>query len=105
MELTLAPRHWVLITFVASALFVHLRGRVRFGLVRALTDFTVLLAPFNALMYLFSRVPRTAYIDPSRFPELAPLQASWQAIRDEALALDDEGHIRAEASSSPYHFR
>ena len=66
MELHLAPRHWVLITFVASALFVHLRGRVRFGLLRALTDFTVLLAPFNALMYLFSRVPRTRpYIDPA----------------------------------------
>jgi beta-hydroxylase len=105
MDLSLAPRHWVLITFVVSALYVHLRGRVRFGLLRALTDFTVLLAPFNALMYLFSRVPRTRpYIDPETFPELAPLQESWQVIRDEALALDDEGQIRAAATYNDIGF-
>ena len=81
------PRHWVLAIFIVSALYVHFRGTVRFGLVRALTDFTVLLAPVNAVMYLFSRTRRTAYIDPSEFPELAPLQANWQIIRDEAMAL------------------
>ena len=57
-------RHWVLAIFIASALYAHFRGTVRFGLVRALTDFTVLLAPVNAVMYLFSRTRRTAYIDP-----------------------------------------
>ena len=87
---TLAPRHWVLIIFIASALYVHLRGKVRFGLVRALTDFTVLLAPFNALMYLFSRAPATAYLDPKRFKELEVLQQNWQVIREEALKLNDE---------------
>ncbi len=104
IELTLAPRHWVLMVFIASALFVHLRGRTRFGLFRALTDFTVLLAPFNALMYLFSRTPATAYLDPAKFPDLAPLQAQWQTIRAEALALDDEGHIRAAASYNDIGF-
>jgi len=89
------PRHWVLAIFVASALYVHFRGTVRFSLVRALTDFTVLLAPVNAVMYLFSRTRRTAYIDPTEFPELAPLQANWQIIRDEAMALADGGQIRA----------
>jgi len=89
------PRHWVLAIFIVSALYVHFRGTVRFGLVRALTDFTVLLAPVNAVMYLFSRTRRTAYIDPSEFPELAPLQANWQIIRDEAMALADGGQIRA----------
>lgn len=101
---TLAPRHWVLIVFIASALYVHLRGRVRFGLVRALTDFTVLLAPFNALMYLFSRAPATAYLDPARFKELELLQQNWQLIRDEALKLNDEGHIRAAASYNDLGF-
>jgi beta-hydroxylase len=104
MTFSLEPRHWVLIVFIASALFVHLRGRVRFGLLRALTDFTVLLAPFNALMYLFSRTPTTAYIDPSKFPELAPLREQWQTIRDEALKLDDEGHIRAAAGHTDIGF-
>ncbi|MBS0446163.1 MAG: aspartyl/asparaginyl beta-hydroxylase domain-containing protein [Proteobacteria bacterium] len=101
---TLAPRHWVLIVFIASALYVHLRGRVRFGLLRALTDFSVVLAPFNALMYLFSRTPATAYIDPARFPDLAPLKDHWQTIREEALRLDDEGRIRAAATYNDLGF-
>lgn len=87
-------RHWVLLTFVASALYAHLRGRERFELKRAL-DFTILLAPINALMYLFSRVRASAYLDTRDFPELAPLAAHWQTIRDEALRLQDSGQIRA----------
>ena len=90
----LALRHWVLLAFVGSALFIHFRGRDRFELKRAL-DFTILLAPINVLMYLFSRVPGRAYIDPSAFPELAPLREHWQTIRDEAARLNDEGAIRA----------
>lgn len=88
-------RYWVLLAFVASALYVHLRGRVRFPIVRALTDFTVLLAPFNALMYLFSRVQPTAYLDPRDFPDLKVLQDHWQEIRDEAVQLAGDGQIKA----------
>lgn len=87
-------RHWVLLVFVASALYVHLRGRDRFELKRAL-DFTVLLAPVNALMLLFSRAPRGAFIDPAEFAELAVLREHWQEIRDEALRLNEDGAIRA----------
>jgi len=92
---TPAPRHVVLAVFLLSALYVHLRGRVRFGVVRALTDFTVLLAPFNALMYLFSRVRPSAYIDPKQFPEMSVLTTHWKEIREEAAHLDEEGAIRA----------
>ena len=88
-------RHWVLLVFIVSALYAHLRGTVRFGLVRALTDFTVLIAPVNALMYLFSRTRRSAYIDQADFPELEPLRVHWQEIRDEAMALAGSGQIRA----------
>lgn len=95
MSWSLETRHWVLIVFLVTALYAHFRGRVRFGLLRALTDFTVLLAPFNALMYLFSRTPATAYFDPKTFPDLTPLQDHWETIRDEALQLDDAGRIRA----------
>lgn len=104
MSFWFAPRHWALIIFIASALFVHLRGRVRFGLLRALTDFSVLLAPFNALMYVFSRTPATAYIDLADFPDLAPLREHWSTIRDEALRLDDEGRIRAAATYNDLGF-
>ena len=88
-------RYWVLAIFVASALYAHFRGKVRFGLVRALTDFTVLLAPVNALLYLGSKVPAKAFLEPKDFPELKPLQAHWQEIREEALRLNDEGFIKA----------
>lgn len=102
--LSYAARHWVLIMFVAAALHAHLRGRVRFGIVRALTDFTVLIAPINSLMVLFSRVGRTPYLDPAKFPDLAPLQAHWQEIREEALKLNDEGHIKAAAGYNDIGF-
>ena len=101
---SLEIRHWVLLTFLASALFVHLRGQARFKLVRALTDFTVLLAPVNVLMYLFSRTPRSVYIDPKQFPELQVLQDNWELIRDEALRLNDEGYIRAAAGYTDIGF-
>jgi len=104
MNWLLETRHLLLIAFAGSALWVHLRGRMRFNLLRAMTDFTVLLAPFNVLMYLFSRTPARAYIDPSDFPELAPLQQHWQTIRDEATRLDDEGQIRAAATYNDIGF-
>ncbi len=104
MGLALEPRHWVLLVFIASALYAHLRGTVRFGLVRALTDFTVLIAPVNALMYLFSRTPRSAYIDQKDFPELALLTQNWEIIRDEAMALAEDGQIRAASSYNDLGF-
>lgn len=78
---SLQPRHWVLLVFLSSALFIHFRGKDRFELKRAL-DFTILLAPINALMVLFPRVPASAYIDPRAFTDLAPLRENWQVIRD-----------------------
>jgi len=64
----------------------------------------VLLAPVNVVMYLFSRTPRTVYIDPQQFPELKVLQDNWQLIRDEALRLNDEGYIRAAAGYTDIGF-
>lgn len=91
----LEPRHWVLLAFLAAALHAHFRGRVRFGVLRALTDFTVLIAPFNSLMVLFSKVSTKPYLDPREFPELKVLQEHWQVMREEALRLDDQGSIKA----------
>jgi beta-hydroxylase len=55
-------------------------------------------------MYLFSRTPRSVYIDPQHFPELKVLQDNWQVIRDEALRLNDEGYIRAAAGYTDIGF-
>src|SRR5512142_2926715 len=91
----LAPKFVVLYVFIASAVYVHYRGRVRHGFFRQLTDHSSLMAPYNALMYLFSAVPNRPYVDVARFPELAPLALHWKAIRAEAQALFDHGRIRA----------
>lgn len=91
----LRPRYLLVGGFLASACFVHFRGRVRHSFGRQLTDHSTFLAPYNALVYLFSRVPPRPFLDPADFPELQPLIANWQAIREEGLRLLDEGMVRA----------
>lgn len=89
-----APKFVLLYVILASTLYVHLRGRVRMRFTRQLFNHSTLLAPYNALMYLFSAVPAKPVLDPAGFPELAPLAANWTTVRDEALKLFDEGYIR-----------
>ncbi len=81
--------------FVGSALWVHLRGRVRHGFFRQLTDHSTFLAPVNALIYLFSGVPNRPYLDVADFPGLQVLRDNWQVIRDEAASLHDKGKVKA----------
>jgi beta-hydroxylase len=88
-------RHIIFFIFIASAVFVYFRGKVRFGLVRSLTDYQVLLAPINSLLYIFSKVKANAFIPVSQFPELQPLQDNWEMIRQEALSLNEGGAIAA----------
>jgi beta-hydroxylase len=88
------PKFLALYLFLGSAVYVHLRGRVRFRFTRQLFNHSTLLAPYNALMYLFSAVPAKPVLDPAGFPELAPLAADWTTIRGEARRLFDEGYIR-----------
>src|SRR6266498_2262152 len=80
----LAPKFLLFYLFVASALYVHLRGRVRHRFLRQLTDHSTFMAPYNALMYLFSAVPNEPFLPIDRFPDLAPLASNWRTIRDEA---------------------
>jgi len=104
LETLLAPKFIVLYLFIASAVYIHYRGRVRHGFLRQLTDHSSLMAPYNALMYLFSAVPNRPYVEVDRFPELTPLRTEWQTIRDEALSLFDEGHIRAASTYNDLGF-
>jgi beta-hydroxylase len=89
------PRYAVLLVFFVSGMLVHFRGRVRHRVTRQLFDHSTIMAPYNLLMYLFSAVPNRPFVDERGFPELAPLREQWQTIRDEALRLFDQGHIRA----------
>jgi beta-hydroxylase len=100
----LAPKFIVFYAFVASAVYVHYRGRVRHGFLRQLTDHSSLMAPYNALMYFFSAVPNRPYVDVERFPELRRLENNWRTIRAEALQLLDEGRIAAAATYNDIGF-
>jgi beta-hydroxylase len=91
----LAPKFIVLYVFFGAMLVVHLRGRVKHRFYRQLTDHSTFMAPYNTLMYAFSAVPNKPYIEVDRFPEMKALTDSWKTIREEALRLFDEGHIRA----------
>jgi beta-hydroxylase len=91
----LAPQLLVLYAFIASALAVNYRGRVRLNLGRQLTDHSTIMAPYNVLMYLFSAVPNKPMLPASVVPDLAKLRESWPTIREEAINLFDQGRIKA----------
>ena len=91
----LAPKFLALYAFLASAAFVHFRGKVRHKFTRQLTDHSTLMAPINVFMYAFSSVPNEPYLDTKHFPELKVIRDNWETIRDEALALDSGGSIKA----------
>lgn len=104
VHLSEALKYLVLLLFAATGTYVHLRGRVRHGIARQLTDHSTVMAPYNALMYLFSAVPARPFIDVKHFPELTVLEENWQTIRDEGLRLFDEGYIRAAAKYNDLGF-
>lgn len=87
---------WIILAvFALSALYVHLRGRVRHPIFRQLFDHSSLMAPINCFAYAFSGVPTTPFLPASDFPELAPLRAHWKTIRDEAVAMREASRIKA----------
>lgn len=98
------PRFLVLFTFIVSGTIVHFRGRVRHKLSRQLLDHSTIMAPYNALMYLFSAVPNKPFVEMKHFPDLEPLREHWQMIRDEGMQLFDEGYIRAAAKYNDLGF-
>ncbi|TRX75584.1 aspartyl/asparaginyl beta-hydroxylase domain-containing protein [Pseudomonas mangiferae] len=95
MTASLAAKLSLVGLFVASVLFVHLRGRARLPFLRQLVNYSALFAPYNSLMYLFSATPSRPYLERRDFPELDLLRDNWETIRDEAMQLFDEGYIRA----------
>jgi len=94
----------LLLLLVACALFIHFRGRVRHKFSRQLTDHSTFMAPYNALVYLFSGVSNKPILDLADFPDLKPLKDNWQMIRDEALQLYEGGHIQASSKHNDLAF-
>ena len=85
----------LVVLYVICVLVVHLRGRVRLRFGRQLLDHSGFFAPYNVLMYAFSAARGKPFVERSQFSALDPLRDRWQAIREEALHLFDEGYIRA----------
>ena len=88
------PKFIILYLYVAAVLFVHFRGSARLKFGRQLLDHSGFFAPYNCLMYMFSKVKLKPFGKVSDFPELSPLRENWKTIRDEAQALYAEGHIQ-----------
>src|SRR5207253_5521517 len=57
MTFSFAAKASVLLLFLGSTLYVHLRGKARLPVLRQFVNHSALFAPYNALMYLFSGVP------------------------------------------------
>ena len=74
-----------LLLLVASAVFIHFRGKVRHWFARQLTDHSTFMAPYNALIYFFSKVANKPILNLEDFPDLKPLKDNWEQIREEAL--------------------
>lgn len=88
-----APQFVILYIYVLSAIWIHFRGRDRHRFLRQLSDHSTLMAPINCIMYAFSAVPARPFVPAEAFPELSHLRDNWEAIRDEAVALYDQGQI------------
>lgn len=94
----------LLIVYVASVLYVHLRGKARLKFGRQLVDHSGIFAPYNVLMYAFSAVKASPILDRREFGHLDPLREGWRDIREEALHLFDEGYIRAAEKNNDASF-
>lgn len=80
--------------FIISVVYAHSRGVEKQKFSRQLFDHSTFMAPINMFMTGLSRLPpNKAFFDSAEFPELSKLTDNWQAIREEAVSLQD--HIKA----------
>jgi beta-hydroxylase len=100
----LGPTRIALALVAASAAVVHFRGRARLRFGRQLTDHSTFTAPYNALVYLASRIPNRPFLDPADFGAMEPVTRNWEVFRDEGLRLMDEGKVRAATGDNDLGF-
>lgn len=98
----------ILLFIAGSIVYVYrFRGRTRYpGFGAYFRKSWPIFAPFNCLLYLFTRRrARGPVLSAAVLPDLALLQANWQVIRDEARALQAQGEIDASAApGSPGYY-
>ncbi len=104
LDYLLQPPRLALFLIVASAAYVHLRGRVRLKFARQVTDHSTIVAPYNALVYLWSCTPNRPFLDLAEFPELQAITANWRVFREEGLRLMDEARIAAATGDNDIGF-
>ncbi len=71
------------------------RGNARFhNLTEYLRKGWPIFAPLNCVLYLFTRkYGRSSVLDICQYPELSVLEENWGVIRDEGLALLEQGYF------------
>lgn len=99
LDTFISPKMFVLYAFITSGIYIHYRGKVRHKFLRQVTDHSTFMAPFNGLVYLFSKTPNTPYISVEEFPELKVFRDNWQIIEQEARRMYEAGHVRDSAKS------
>jgi beta-hydroxylase len=94
----------ILYIYIISAAYTQFRGKVKLKFMRQLVNHSTLMAPVNAIMYLFSAVPNKPFLKVETFPELAILSDNWQVIRAEAEQLVAAGHIKVAENNNDLGF-
>jgi beta-hydroxylase len=94
----------ILFIYVVSVAYTQFRGKVRLKFFRQLVNHSTFIAPVNALMYLFSGVPKQPFYNTADFPELTVLRDNWQIIREEAKQLVEAGYIKAADNNNDMGF-
>lgn len=83
----------LLLIYIFSIVIVRLRNKEHFDLKRQLSDFSTFMVSFNIPAYMLSKVPLTSHLSKDHFPDLQVIEDNWEVIREEALALYENGHI------------
>jgi beta-hydroxylase len=99
-----SPKFLVLYIFIVSVAYTQFRGKVRLKFFRQLINHSTIMAPVNAIMYLFSAIPNKPFFDLKAFPELAELSDNWQTIREEAVKLLEQSHIKVSENNDDMGF-
>jgi beta-hydroxylase len=92
----------MLILLMATAM--HYRGQVHLKFSRQITDHSTFIAPYNLLVYLFSRAPNRPFLDPAEYPELRLLKDNWLVFREEGVRLMEEGRVCAATGDNDVGF-
>jgi beta-hydroxylase len=94
----------ILYVYVASVAYTQFRGKVRLNFSKQVFNHGTLLAPINALMYLFSAVPNQPFFELKQFSALTKLQDNWETIRAEAQTLVEQGYIKISTNNDDAGF-